>query len=103
VAALRRDSTALLISRWGSSQWREILTGARLDDLNWSSDSQRLLVLRPWHLLTLDIRGDNVRDVADVANFSYASEQWFGLAPDGSVLGLRGVIEQELYSVRWQP
>lgn len=104
LAALRQDSTGLLISRWGSSDWRQILASTNLDDLNWSADSQRLLVLRSRHLLTtLDFSGDHVRHIADVATFPYASEQWFGLAPDGSVLGLRGVTSQEVYSVRWQP
>jgi dipeptidyl aminopeptidase/acylaminoacyl peptidase len=104
LAALRQDSTALLISRWGSSEWRQILTSNNLDDLNWSADSQRLLILRSRHLLTtLDFSGKHVRQIADVATFPYASEQWFGLAPDGSVLGLRGGTAKEVYSVRWQP
>jgi len=104
LAALRQDSTGLLISRWGSSDWLQVLASTNLDDLNWSADSKRLLVLRSRHLLTtLDFSGDHVRDIADVATFPYASEQWFGLAPDGSVLGLRGVTSREVYSVRWQP
>ncbi|MGI8741265.1 MAG: hypothetical protein ACR2NN_01595 [Bryobacteraceae bacterium] len=55
--------------------------------------SQRL------QLLQVSVPKGHVTRIADVEDFPRTSEQWFGLAPDGSALGLRGIRVQEIYSI----
>jgi dipeptidyl aminopeptidase/acylaminoacyl peptidase len=103
LAALSYDSKALLISKLGSSAWRQILSGDNLDDLMWSYDSEYVHVLQDRKLVRVDVLSGRVQEIADVRDFPFTHEQWFGLAPDGSSLALRGALGQEIYSLTWQP
>ncbi len=105
VAALRQDSKAVLVSDWGSRNWRQILSGELYDDLTWSMDSKHLFLFRAQtrDLVKVDIFTGSVEKLIDVQGFPFAREQWFGIAPDGSPLALRAANAQEIYAIRWQP
>ncbi|HTX39298.1 MAG TPA: hypothetical protein VME43_29975, partial [Bryobacteraceae bacterium] len=107
LSALRRDMTqrsnALLVSRWGSSDWREILSREDFAEQTWSRDSRHLQVMDTGELLRVDAFTGRAEKLADLHNFPYTSEQWFGIAPDGSPLALLSVQVQEIYSVSWRP
>lgn len=103
LAAFRQGSKALLVSRWGSSNWQQILSGDGLDDLMWARDSKHLFFMRSQQLVMVDILNRRMEKIADVRDFPFTHEQWFGLAPDGSLLALRGALGQEIYSLQWQP
>lgn len=109
LSALRHDTTdhrdkALLVSRWGSSQWRQVLSGQNFTEQTWSADS-RHLYLTNWRrdLLRVDAVSGRVEKLADVYGFPVTKEQWFGVAPDGSPLALRSQGVQEIYKLRWRP
>ncbi len=107
LAALRQDSKVLLISRWGSPGWRQVLSAEYLDGPTWSSDSRHIYLTNSGanrrELLSVDALSGSVEKVADIRNFPDTAEQWFGVAPDGSPLALRSVRVQEIYALRWRP
>ncbi len=53
------------------------------------------------HRLMPGMRDVHVEAVADLHEFPFVDEAWFGVAPDGSALGLQGIRVQEIYSVDW--
>ncbi|HLK66558.1 MAG TPA: winged helix-turn-helix domain-containing protein [Bryobacteraceae bacterium] len=103
ISALRQDSTGLMVFGPGvSANWRQIVRGNAIDNSVWSRDSKyiyftgridsdRLQVFR------VRIPGGLVENIADIEAFPLPGEQWFGVAPDGSPLGIRSVRHQELY------
>jgi Tol biopolymer transport system component len=103
LAAFRQGSKALVVSRWGSSEWQEILSGEGMDDLVWAGDSKHLHLMRSRQLVRVDVLNRRMEKIVDVHDFPFTHEQWFGLTPDGSLLGLRGALGQEIYSLQWQP
>ena len=70
----------------------------------WSPDSKYIFLmgrvgsLRP-ELLRVTVPDGRLDRLADISGFATTTEQWFGLAPDGSALGLRGIHTQEVYAL----
>jgi Tol biopolymer transport system component/DNA-binding winged helix-turn-helix (wHTH) protein len=105
ISALRPDGTALLLSRCCFGEWTTILDHAEsLDDSMWSSDSKFIFIMAgmgPGHrqLQRVSIPDGRVERIADTSSFPVPGEHWFGIAPDGSALGLRGARLQEIYAI----
>lgn len=105
VSALSADGTTLLSSRCCWSEWKTILgKGERLDDPMWSPDSKYIFLMgrlgssRP-QLLKVAVPDGRLQHIADITDFPTTNEHWFGLAPDGSTLALKGVRLQEIYAL----
>ncbi len=104
ISALRPKGDALLLAHCCSLEWKTILEGKTLDDPMWSSDSKYIFLIGKvgsarTKLLQLHIPDGKIDEIADVQDFTGTNEQWFGVAPDGSALGLRGVRMQEIYAL----
>jgi Tol biopolymer transport system component len=79
------------------------VTGEDLDDPTWSLDSRNIfLTAQALHQLRrVNILTGKVEQLADLRDFPFTREQWFGVAPDGSSLALQAFPEQEIYSLHW--
>jgi Tol biopolymer transport system component/DNA-binding winged helix-turn-helix (wHTH) protein len=104
ISALRQDSTGLMLAGPGlSSGWRQIVTGEAIDHTMWSRDSRYIYfkgqidsVRRT--LFRVSVPGADVEKLADIQDFPVPRDEWwFGVAPDGSPLGLMSVRNQEIY------
>jgi Tol biopolymer transport system component/DNA-binding winged helix-turn-helix (wHTH) protein len=108
VSALRPRGGALLVARCCFSNWKTILEGTSLDDPMWSPDSKYIFLIAGSRsnsrslILRVTVPEGRVEEIADIHDFPTTDEQWFGLAPDGSVLGLRGVRVQEIYALDYK-
>ena len=103
LAALSQDSKTLFISEYGSPDWRQVLSGNSLDDLAWAADAKSLFLMRDRELVRVGASASHFEKIATLRDFSFAREQWFGLAPDGTPLALRAARGQEIYSIQWRP
>jgi Tol biopolymer transport system component len=103
ISALRPDWSGLMLTEPGSSsRWREIVRGQALDNSVWSMDSKYIYLtgsVNPNRLdvLRVSIPGGVVEEIADIGDFPSPTERWFGVAPDGSPLGIRSVPHREIY------
>jgi Tol biopolymer transport system component len=107
IAAIRTDDTGLMLTRTGSGQWKKLMEGRSLDDMMWSADSKYIFLRADvrtggYLLWRVYIPQGRIEEVADVRDFEYSAEHWFGVAPDGSVLGLRGRHTQEIYALTFK-
>jgi Tol biopolymer transport system component/DNA-binding winged helix-turn-helix (wHTH) protein len=107
ISALRPNGTALLVSRCCSGEWKAIFEGLDLDDSMWSRDSKSVFLMAATgpgrrQLIRVQIADGRVEKLADISSFPVTDEQWFGLGPDGSVLGLRGASSQEIYALDYR-
>ena len=50
-------------------------------------------------MIRVQIADGQVEHLADISSFPVTDEQWFGLAPDGSVFGLKNSFLQEIYAL----
>jgi Tol biopolymer transport system component len=104
ISALRQNWKGLLLKHSGASDWREILRGEHIDDPTWSPDSKYIYLMRRLEaqrlqVLRVAVDDGRVEVLADIENFPFTTEHWFGVAPDGSPIGLRGVLMQEIYAI----
>ena len=104
ISALRPDGTALLVSRCCSGEWKSIFEGLALDDSMWSRDSKSVFLMAPTgpgrrRLIRVQIADGQVEHLADISSFPVTDERWLGLAPDGSVFGLKNSFLQEIYAL----
>jgi Tol biopolymer transport system component len=107
ISALRPDGTALLLSRPRSGEWKTVFEGLALDDSMWSHDSKSIFLMASSapgtkQLVLVQVGDGRVERLADVLTFPVTEEQWFGIAPDGSMLGLKGVFSEEIYALDYK-
>ncbi len=111
IAAISMDAPErLTLYNRASGQWRDLAVFGITDNPAWSADSQYIYfrgieddresgIHRNKALYRISVSGGPPQLRVNLENFTGVPDEWFGLAPDGSLLGLRGVRMQEIYSI----
>jgi eukaryotic-like serine/threonine-protein kinase len=106
VAAMPADSLSLVLFDFRTQKWSQ-LAKVRAGFPNWSRDGQYLYFLR-WldhpAVLRVRISDREVQQVLDLANLPTTGNigPWIGLGPDDSLLLLRDIGTQDIYSLDWE-
>jgi Tol biopolymer transport system component len=103
LAALSADSSKLMLYDFQSRNWRQLAQGS-LGNPEWLGDDTLLSAVDVQNMRIIRIRVSDgaTEPVANLQNERPAITSvgiWTGLAPDGSLLTLRDLSTQELYSV----
>jgi hypothetical protein len=100
------DSLSLVLFDLHTQKWSQ-LTKVRAAFPNWSRDGQYVYFLR-WldhpAVLRIRISDREVEQVSDLANLPTTGNigPWLGLGPDDSLLLLRDIGTQDIYSLDWE-
>ena len=105
IAAVTTDGRSIRVLHWPGLDWREIERMAFIDNVTWSADSRFLYFdgyREQWHfeLFRVDALNGKLERLADLQGFSQGHENWFGVAPDGTPLALRGVSVYEIWALK---
>jgi DNA-binding winged helix-turn-helix (wHTH) protein/Tol biopolymer transport system component len=106
LAAVTYDSRSLYVRDNKSAIWKKLIDMDFIEHAAWSPDSSWIQVFvrngkRP-ALLRIARDGSRIEKTVDLTGAPIFSESWFGIAPDGSPLGLRGKEACDLYALDWQ-
>ena len=105
IVAMPSDSLSLMLFDFQTQKWSQLVK-VRAAFPNWSRDGQYIYFLR-WldnpAALRVRITDQKVEQVADLANLPTTGNigPWLGLDPDDSLLLLRDIGTQDVYSVDW--
>ncbi len=106
IVAMPSDSLSLVLFDFQTQKWSQLVK-VRAAFPNWSRDGQYVYFLR-WldnpAVLRVRITDQKVEQVADLANLPTTGNigPWLGLDPDDSLLLLRDIGTQDIYSVDWK-
>ncbi|MGA8028715.1 MAG: hypothetical protein WB992_16340 [Bryobacteraceae bacterium] len=105
IAAITSDSSALRILPSGGSQWKELSRMLFIDNATWSADSHYIYFdgqVLPTHfeLFRISIPAGKLERLTDLGDFIRSPENWFGVAPDGTLLASRGAVTQEIWALK---
>jgi Tol biopolymer transport system component len=108
LAAVGYDSRSLYVRDNRSGIWRKRAGFQFLEEPAWSRDSAWIqFVIRDRAgqsaLFRIDAEQGPARETVDLSasEFEPVGATWFGIGPDGSPLGFRGIAE-EIYSLKWR-
>ena len=108
IAALDPIGHEVLVFDEARQQWRKVADGVNGNDLSWSADSQHLYASRPTgnqpEILQISVSDAKVETVVDLRSLTALSGQidtWFALAPDESLILLRTISANEIYSLTY--
>jgi Tol biopolymer transport system component len=108
IAALNPIGHEVLLFDEAKQQWRKVADGVNGNDLSWSADSQYLYASRPAgnqpEILRISVSDAKVETAVDLRSFTALSGQidtWFALAPDDSLILLRTMSANEIYSLTY--
>ena len=108
IAALDPIGHEVLVFDEARQQWRKVADGVNGNDLSWSADSQHLYASRPTgnqpEILQISVSDAKVKTVIDLRSLTALSGQidtWFALAPDESLILLRTISANEIYSLTY--
>jgi DNA-binding winged helix-turn-helix (wHTH) protein len=111
ISAYTPDFKHLELYDCARKTWRHVLSLDNIDNTMWSADSKYLFLhgmVTPEHrrpgdpehaIYRVDVRRHRAEIVANLDDFPIAKFAWFGITPDGTPLGMRGISIRELYSV----
>lgn len=102
IAALTADSTKLLMYDFEKRKWRQLAQGS-FGNPEWSQDEAYIYAVDPRTMTMIRIRttSGEIQPVLNLATERVASSTtgiWTGVAPDGSLLAIRDLSTQEIYS-----
>jgi len=108
IAALNPTSHEVLLFDLVAQRWRKLADGVNGDDLSWSADSRYLYASKPAgnqpEILRVSVKDAAVETVVDLRFFTALTghiDTWFALAPDGSIVFMREISSNEIYSLTW--
>jgi Tol biopolymer transport system component len=108
LAAVSYDSRSLYLRDNLSGTWRKRASLLFVEEPLWSRDSAWIQFegrrrLGELALFRIEAAQGPARETVDISAFEFekAGATWFGVGPDGSPLGLRGIAE-EIYSLNWR-
>ncbi|HUV71271.1 MAG TPA: hypothetical protein VMW15_16555 [Terracidiphilus sp.] len=108
IAALIPVEHQVLVFDVAKQNWRKFAYGVNGNDLVWSSDSQFLYASRPSgdepEILRISANGAKIETAIDIRSFTALSgriETWFTLAPHSSIIFLREITGNEIYSLSY--
>ena len=101
--ALTADSTKLMLYDFETKQWRVLAAGSLFENPEWSKDDEILYWIDAPSNTVVRIRRstgtiDTVADLKPERLALTGAGVWTGLAPDGSLLAIRDLSTQEIYS-----
>lgn len=103
IAALSTDSTKLLLYDFETRRWRQLAQGS-FGNPEWSRDDAFVYAvdIPTMTIICIPINDSKITPVVrlDAERLAFTGLGiWTGLAPDGSILTLRDLSSQEIYSV----
>jgi len=108
IAALNPVSHEVLVFDLITQRWRKLADGVNGNDLSWSADSRYLYASRPvgnWpEILRVSVKDASVETAVDLRSFTALTghiNTWFALAPDGSIIFMREISSNEIYSLTY--
>lgn len=107
LAALMRDSHALMLFDFTMGEWTE-LTRKPVEDPRWSQDGRYIYFITRDAapvIIRLGIRDRTIRQMLSMKDLEHqygVEVSWQGLAPDGSPLIARKLSNTEIYALDWQ-
>jgi Tol biopolymer transport system component len=108
IAALNPIEHEVLVFEKASRKWRKLADGVNGNDLSWSADSRFLYASRPAgnqpEILRISVNDAKVSTAVDLRSFTALTgriDTWFALAPDGSIIFLRELSANEIYSLTY--
>jgi Tol biopolymer transport system component len=108
LAAVSYDSQSLYVRDNHSGTWRKRAGFQFLEEPVWSRDSAWVQFVVRYStgqvaLFRIDAAQGPAKETVDLSayEFEQAGATWFGIGPDGSTLGFRGIAE-EIYSLNWR-
>ncbi len=105
VAGLTPDFRKLLLFDSRTRKWEELVSFDFIDHPAWSSDSSSIHFFavknngRDRALYSWNLRTKTSSRLVDLKDFQQADLEWYGVAPDGNPLALRGIRRTEIYSL----
>jgi len=107
VVALPFDSTRLMLFDFQTQKWTELMRGS-IGWPEWSSDGKYIYVMYYhggidiFRVRLSDHRVEQVADFKSLVLTGWDVGNWYGIAPDGSLLVLRGTGTTDVYSLDWE-
>ena len=108
IAALNPIENEVLVFDGATRHWRKVADDVNGNDLSWSADSRYLYASRPAgnqpDILRISVKDAAVETAVDLRSFTAQSgklDTWFALAPDDSIIFLRTVNGNEIYSLSY--
>jgi Tol biopolymer transport system component len=108
LTAVSYDSQSLYVRDNRSGAWRKRASFHFLEEPAWSRDSAWIQFAGHDRagrvaLFRIDAAQGPAKETVDLSasGFEQAGASWFGMGPDGSPLGFRGIAE-EIYSLNWR-
>ncbi len=106
IVAMPSDALSLVLFDFQTQKW-SLLAKVRAAFLNWSRDGRYVYFLR-WldepAVLRIRINDRKVERVSDLTNLPTTGDigPWLGLGPDDSLLVLKDIGTQDIYSLDWE-
>jgi Tol biopolymer transport system component len=108
IAALDPIGNEVLVFNEATQRWRKLANDVNGNDLSWSADSKYLYASSPAgnqpEILRISVKDAKVDTAVDLRSFAALSGQidtWFALAPDDSIILLRTISANEIYSLTY--
>jgi Tol biopolymer transport system component len=108
IAALNPIGNEVLVFDEATQRWRKLASDVNGNDLSWSTDSKYIYASRPAgnqpEILRISVKEAVVETAVDLRSFTAQSgkiDTWFALAPDDSIIFLRAMSGNEIYSLTY--
>ncbi len=104
--AITTDNRTIRISPSDASYWRDVISMHDVDNVTWSYDSQsiyfsgRAYLESEWALYRINVVTGALQKLVDMKDFPIPIENWWGVAPDGTLLGSKNSLSEEIYELR---
>lgn len=102
--AVTSDSKTIRVSPADVSRWKSIVSMAFVDNVMWSYDSRYVYfngyTQPPFKLYRVAVSDGALETLADLKQFRIAGENWWGVSPDGTLLGTEDRPADEVYRLK---
>jgi hypothetical protein len=103
--ALSSDSEGLFVLACPGTEWKQVLRMRFIDNAMWSADSRYIYFNgRPdvdhMKLFRLEMKAGAIpEDLADLKDFAWPPDNWFGVTPAGVPLALHDASAEEIFAL----
>lgn len=108
IAALRTDQHSIEIFNLKTERWSKLADGVTGNDLSWTADSRYLYASSPDgnqpNVIRISVPDGSEESAADLSGFKRMTgriDTWFALTPDNSIIFLRWLDPNEIYSISY--
>jgi Tol biopolymer transport system component len=109
IAALDSERHEVLAFDSLTERWQKLADGVNGNDLSWSVDSRHIYASRPAgdqpEILRISLKDAKAETAVDLSSFAKLTgriDTWFTVAPDGSIILLRALNANEIYSLKFE-